>query len=109
MEMVIITYILIVLYAVLTGVAGVSQLKEVGFRARLFLFIAVSIAIIAILFIPNKDWMLVLLVVTFTMYHILAIAEGLLSKRRVKYSHHIIRFIFHCIMVLMVYHFITSR
>ncbi|MEI4770989.1 hypothetical protein WAX74_15305 [Psychrobacillus sp. FJAT-51614] len=104
--MVIIIYILIGLYAVLTGMAGMKQWKEVGFRVQTFLFIIVSISILVILFIPNKDWMFILLIIAFVLFHILAVAEGMLTNRRLTYSHHIIRFTFHCIIVLLVYKFI---
>ena len=104
--MVIFTYLLIGLYASLTVIAAVYQWKEVGFRVPSFLFICVSIVIVMILFISNKDWMFSLLIAAFILFHFLAIAEGLLTNGRLKYSHHIIRFVFHCIMAVLVYKFI---
>ena len=104
--MVIILYLLIGLYAVLTGMAGVMQWKEAGFRVRALLFIIVSIGIVVILCIPNKDWLFILLIIAFILLNILAIAEGMLTNGRLKYSHHIFRFIFHCIIALLVYKFI---
>ena len=97
---------LIGFYAVLTGLAGLIQLKGNGFQVQSILFIAVSSGILGMLFIPNKSWMLVLLILAFVLLHILAVAQGLLSNGRLTYSHHIVRFIFHCILVLLVYKFI---
>ena len=101
-----ITYGLIGLYAGLTGIAGLNQWKEEGFRWRLFFFVIVSISIIVILFMPNKVWMFGLLILTFVALHILAVAEGLFKFGRLNYRHHFIRFIFHCIIMLIVYKFI---
>jgi hypothetical protein len=104
--MAIFTYLLIGLYAVLTGLAGIIQWKEAGFRLPVFSFVIVSISIVGILFIPNKDWLFRLLIFTFVLYHVLAVIEGLFSNGRLKISHHFIRFVFHCIMILLVYKFI---
>lgn len=104
--MVISIYILIGLYAVLTGMAGMKQWIEIGFQVRSFLFVIVSMGILVALFLPNKDWMFLLLILSFVLLHLLAIAEGMLSKGRLKYNHHIIRFIFHCIILLLVFKFI---
>ncbi|MGN7479377.1 hypothetical protein ACTHOQ_16170 [Solibacillus silvestris] len=104
--MVFIIYLLIGLYAVLTGIAGVNQWKEEGLRLRTVMFVIVSIGIFIILVLPNKDWMLSLLIIAFVLLHILAIAEGLQKFGRLNYRHHIIRCIFHCIIVLLVYIFI---
>ena len=103
-----ITYGLIGLYAGLTGTAGSKQWKEEGFKWRTFLFIIVSISIIVILFMPNKVWMFSLLILAFVALHILAVAEGLLKFGRINYHHHFIRFIFHCIILLIVYKFIIK-
>ena len=102
----VITYGLIGLYALLTGMAGVEQWKEEGFRVRSILFVIVSIGIIGSLLLPNKDWMLIFLIVAFLLYHVLAVVEGLLTNGRIKYSHHAIRFVFHSIMIVLVYQFI---
>lgn len=104
--MVIITNILIGLYAVLIGVAGIKKWQEVGFEVRTFMFVIVSISMFLILCIPNKDWLFILLLIAFILLHILAVTEGRLSNGRITFSHHIIRFIFHCIIALMVYKFI---
>lgn len=104
--MVIIIYVLIGLYAVLTGMAGVMQWKENKYQMQSFLFVIVSIGILVTIFIPNKDWMFILLILAFVLLHILAVAEGLMINGQLRYSHHIIRFIFHCILVLLVYNFI---
>ncbi|WP_381427841.1 hypothetical protein [Sporosarcina thermotolerans] len=100
------TYGLIGFYAVLTGVAGIHQLKENGFQVQSILFIVVSSGILGMLFIPNKDWMLVLLLLAFVLLQILAVVQGVLSNGRLTYTHHIVRFLFHCILVLLVYKFI---
>lgn len=104
--MVIITNILIGLYAVLIGVAGIKKWQEVGFEVRTFMFVIVSISMLLILCIPNKVWLFILLLIAFILLHILAVTEGRLSNGRITFSHHIIRFIFHCIIALMVYKFI---
>lgn len=100
------TYGLIMVYAVLTGLGGIVQWKESGFQIRLFLFIVVSMGIIVILFIPNRDWVLIWLILAFCFIHLLAVLEGLKTKGKLTYSHHMIRFIFHCLIVLLVYKFI---
>jgi len=104
--MVILTTILIVLYAVLIGVAGIKKWKEVGFEVRTFIFVIISISILLILCIPSKGWLFILLIIAFILLHILAVIEGRLTNGRITFSHHIIRFIFHCIIALMVYKFI---
>lgn len=104
MEMV--TYILIGIYAFLMGLAGIKQCKEVGYHVRALLFVSVSIGIIVILFIPSKDVQFVLLILSFILLHILTIVQGIATNGHIKYSHHIIRFIFHSIILLMVYKFI---
>lgn len=96
-------YGLIGIYALLTGLSGIVHWKEKGFQVQSFLFIVVSSGILVMLFIPNKDWMLVLLILAFILLHILAVAQGLLSNGKLTYIHHIVRFIFHCILVLLVY------
>ena len=101
-----VTYILIGLYAFLIGLAGLKQCKEVGYRVRALLFVSVSIGIIVSLFIPSTDLQFVLLIVAFILLHILTIAQGIAANGRINYSHHIIRFIFHSIIVLLVYKFI---
>ena len=104
--MVIFTYILIGLYASLTAIAGVKQWNEVGFQLRYLLFVIVSIGILFIIFISNKVWMFRLLIVAFILLHLLAISEGVLANGRLKYSHHIVRFLFHCVITGLVYKFI---
>ncbi|QDQ02187.1 hypothetical protein FOH38_17795 [Lysinibacillus fusiformis] len=104
--MVIIVYVLIGLYAFLTGIAGMMQWKAGGFQVRAFLFVVVSIGMFAILFIPNKDWTFIWLVLAFVLLQIVAVAEGMLTNGRLTYSHHIIRLIFHCIIALLVYIYI---
>lgn len=101
------TYILIGLYALLTGFAGLQQWKENGFRIRALLFMVVSITILVTIFLRNKDWVFILLVLEFALLQMLAILEGLLTNGKLKYSHHIIRFIFHGVLLAMVYTFIN--
>ncbi|WP_042471455.1 hypothetical protein [Bacillus ndiopicus] len=102
----IIIYALIALYALLTGIAGMAKLKETGFQIRLCLFIIVSISTLLILFISNKAWMLILLILAFFLFHVLTVAEGIIANGKLNYRHHIIRFMFHFIVVLMVYKYI---
>ncbi|WP_274309013.1 hypothetical protein [Solibacillus daqui] len=104
--MAIVTYILIGLYAFLTGLAGIKQWKDVGYHVRALLFVIISTGIILILFIPNKDLLFILLIFLFILLHILTIIQGKVTNGRIKYGHHIIRFIFHSIILLMVYKFI---
>lgn len=99
-------YGLIGIYALLMSVAAVQQISKDGFRLRAILFLAVSTGIVFTLFLPNKDGKFVLLIVEFILIHVLALAEGLLSNERLRYRHHVIRFIFHCALLVMVYKFI---
>lgn len=101
-----VTYILIGLYALLMAIAGIKQWKEVGYHVRALLFVIVSTGIILILFIPNKDLLFILLFLSFVLLHIFTIVQGIVTNGRIKYSHHICRFIFHRIIFLMVYKFI---
>lgn len=101
-----VTYILIGLYAFLMGIAGLKQWREVGYHVRALLFVSISMGITVILFIPSKDLQLLLLILAFILLHILTIAQGIVTNGRINYSHHIIRFIFHSIIILMVYKFI---
>jgi len=103
----IIVYVLIGVYALLTGIAGLHQWKEHGYQTRTFLFVVLSIGILVTIFIPNKALVLVLLILEFVLLHVLAIAEALLTNKQLRYSHHIVRFIFHCILLLLVYKFIV--
>lgn len=105
--MVIFTYSLIGIYASLTAIAGVKKWNEEGFRWRYLLFFIVSIGVFLIQFIPNKDWTFPLLIVAFILLHILAITEGIRKNGQLNYNHHIIRFLFHCIIVVMVYKYIN--
>ena len=101
-----VTYILIGLYAFLMAIAGIKQWKEVGYHVRALLFVLVSIGLILIFFIPNKDWLFIVLILSFVLLHILTMVQGIVTNGRINYSHHIIRFIFHSIIILMVYKFI---
>ncbi|MEY9971617.1 hypothetical protein ABH966_001990 [Lysinibacillus sp. RC46] len=103
----IIVYVLIGVYALLTGIAGLYQWKEHGYQIRTFLFVLLSIGILVTIFIPNKALVLVLLILEFVLLHVFAVAEGLLTNKQLRYSHHIVRFIFHCILLLLVYKFIV--
>ncbi|TQR29298.1 hypothetical protein C7Y47_18295 [Lysinibacillus sphaericus] len=102
----IIVYVLIGVYVLLTGIAGLHQWKENGFQIRAFLFVVISISILVTIFLPNKALVLMLLILEFVLLHVLTVAEGLLTNKQLRYSHHIIRFIFHCILLLLVYKFI---
>ncbi|MFJ7406575.1 MULTISPECIES: hypothetical protein [unclassified Lysinibacillus] len=100
--MIIITYGLIGAYALLTGLAGLLQWKEKGYQRRSLLFVILSTSILLTIWIPYKEWILKLLILEFIMLHLLAIIEGLLTNNKLRYSHHIIRFIFHCILLILV-------
>ena len=104
--MAIFTYALIGLYAVLTGMAGMLQWRENGIQIRIFLFVVVSISMLVSIVIPNKDATFILLILAFSLLHIVAVVEGLRTKGKLSYSHHIIRFFFHCLLVVLVYKFI---
>ena len=104
--MVFITNGVIGLYAGLTGLAGLKQWKEEGFSWRSLFFIIVSLSIFVLLFMPNKNWMFGLLIFAFVLLHFLAVAQGLLKFGRLNYRHHFIRFIFHCIIMVIFYIFV---
>lgn len=100
-------YGLIGLYAVLTGVAGIFQLIERKSPVRSVLFVLVAISMLVSLLVPNKSNMLILLIVAFIILHLLSIAEGLATKGKLTYRHHILRFLFHAVLVMLVYNFIV--
>ncbi|MDE1549828.1 hypothetical protein [Jeotgalibaca caeni] len=104
--MVISIYVLIGFYAVLTGLAGVSQWKESKNQVRPVLFVLITISMLVILLIPDKRNMLLLLIVTFVMLHILSMAEGIRTKGKLTYSHHLFRFLFHALLLVLVYKFL---
>ncbi|QFG00486.1 hypothetical protein PB01_17685 [Psychrobacillus glaciei] len=101
--MTVITYVLISLYAILTGVAGIVQWKETGFQIRSLLFVIVAMGMLVTLFLLNKNMMFVSLIVLFIVLHILAIAEGMLKNGKLTYSHHIIRLNFHLVLLVFVF------
>lgn len=107
MKVVMVTYVLIGLYATLTGSAGVIQWKETGFQVRSFLFVLVSTGMLVTLFLPNKNMMFALLIMVFLVFHILAIMEGLKKKGRLTYSHHLVRFLVHLLFVALVFKYIN--
>lgn len=100
------TYMLICLYALLTGIAGLQEWKGKGFHVRYLLFIVISIMMLLTVFFQNKDSVLILLLVEFAVLHVLAVVEGLITNGKLNYGHHIIRFIIHCILLIMVYKFV---
>ncbi|GKV57751.1 hypothetical protein NCCP2222_36980 [Sporosarcina sp. NCCP-2222] len=103
--MAIAVYGIIGLYAVLMCTAGVQKWKEQGFQLRAVFFIAVSLGILATLFISSKEVVLWMLLVEFGLLHILALAEGK-GNGRIRYSHHLFRLFFHCVLLFMVYQFV---
>ncbi|WP_409368905.1 hypothetical protein [Lysinibacillus sp. 38-6] len=98
----IITNVLIGGYALLIGLASVLQWKEKGYQLRTFIFIILSLSMLLTLWIPDREWLLLFLIVEFILLHVVAVAEGLYTNKQLTYSHHIIRFVFHCILLLMV-------
>ena len=102
----IIVYVLVGAYALLTGVAGVQQWKEKGFHVRTCLFVLVSISILVTICLPNKELVFILLIAEFVLLHLLAMAEGVFTNGKMNYRHHIIRFLFHCLVLGMVYKFL---
>jgi len=100
--MAIITYVLIGGYASLIGLASLLQWKEKGYQIRTLIFIILSLSLLLTIWIPYKAWLLKLLIVEFILLHLVAVAQGLYTNKKLKYSHHIIRFVFHCILLLMV-------
>jgi hypothetical protein len=102
-----ITYSFVGLYAVLTGVAGITQWKENGFQVRTFLFIIISICMLGVLWISDKMILIGILILVFIVLHILAVLEGWITNGKVRFSHHLLRFVFHIVLVLLVYQFIV--
>ena len=100
-----IIYMFIGLYALLTGLAGIQQWRDRGFHIWYLLFIIISLSMLVTMFLQNKGFVFTLLLFEFVLLHILAIAEGMITNGKLKYNHHIIRFIFHCIILTMVYKF----
>ena len=102
----IVVYVFVGLYAVLTGVAGGQQWKEQGFHVRTCLFVLVSISILVTICLPNKELVFILLIVEFVLLQLLAMAEGIFTNGKMNYRHQIIRFLFHCLVLVMVYKFL---
>jgi hypothetical protein len=101
------TFGLISLYALLTGLAGIAQCCKKGLQVRTILFIMMSMCLLAIWWIPNNMIMLGILILVFIALHILAVLEGLKSNGKLQYSHHIVRFVFHLFIVFLVLEFIV--
>jgi len=104
--MIIITYVLIEAYALLIGLAALLQWKEKGYQMRTLFFVLLSTSILLTIWIPYKEWIIKLLILEFLTLHLLALLEGQLTNNKFRYSHHIIRFIFHCIILLLVSKFL---
>lgn len=102
------TYGLIGGYAVLIGIAGVLQWKDNTYRILSALFVMVSISMVATIIISDTKWLFVGLILEFLLLSLLAVAEGFLTKGRLAYSHHMVRFTLHCILILLVYNFIMK-
>lgn len=100
-----ITLLFILLYAALTGIAGIVQWREKGFQVRTSLFILVSIVMFSALWIPIDAVMVTLLIITFVFLHVLAILEGLQTNGKLRISHHLIRFGVHVVLVILVIQF----
>ncbi|MFJ7667166.1 hypothetical protein ACIQXI_08655 [Lysinibacillus sp. NPDC097195] len=100
--MAMVTYVLIGGYALLIGLASLLQWKEKGYQLRTMLFIILSLSMFLTIQLPYKEWLLNLLIVEFILLHVVTVAEGLYTKKQLTYSHHIIRFVFHCILLIMV-------
>ncbi|GGP09610.1 hypothetical protein [Oceanobacillus neutriphilus] len=103
----IVIYFLVGLYAVLTGIAGAVKWRQTGIRLQPVLFVFVSFTMLVALFIPNKNIMFIILIAASVLMHILAVAEGLLTNGKLTPSHHLIRFIFHLSLVLLIYKYIV--
>ncbi|RDW21874.1 hypothetical protein CWR48_02220 [Oceanobacillus arenosus] len=104
--MVLVVYVIIAMYALLTIIAGVSQLIAKTFHVNHFIFIVLSIMMLASLFIHDKQLMIIGLIIIFIGMHIVAIIEGFVMNGELAYSHHIVRFIVHIIIIVMVLLFI---
>lgn len=102
-----ITFGLISLYALLTGLAGIAQGYKKGFQLRTNLFIMISICLLGLWWIPSNRIMLGILILAFIALHILAVLEGLFLNGKIRYSHHIVRFVFHIFIVILVIEFIV--
>ncbi|MBC5638471.1 hypothetical protein H8S33_16975 [Ornithinibacillus sp. BX22] len=99
--MVIITYSLAGLYAVLTGVGAIAQWKEKGFQIQRCLFLLVSISMLFIMWIPNKTNVVISFVLAFVFLHVLAIIEGMKTQGRINWRHHMTRFAFHTLLTFL--------
>ena len=95
-------------YALLIGLAAIQQWKEKGYHFRTLIFLLLSTSMLITICLPKKEWLLISLLVEFVSLHFVTVAEGLLTNKQLKSSHHIIRFIFHCIILLMVVKFINE-
>ncbi|GAA0594394.1 hypothetical protein GCM10009001_08110 [Virgibacillus siamensis] len=105
--MAIVTYVLIGLYAGLTGLAGVIQWKEKDYKVRSLLFVITAVSLLAVLWIPDVNTMLFLLVTVFIILHILAVTEGLKRNGVLHYRHHAIRLAFHIGLIFLVFKYIN--
>lgn len=101
--MAIITYGLIAVYAVLTSLAGIVELRNSGFKLQTFLFIIIGAVMLLSLFILNNGTLFILLMVCFIVLHLLAILMGFELNGKLTYSHHVIRFVIHLVFLFLVY------
>ncbi len=102
------TYGLIGGYAVLIAIAGVVQWKDTNYRILSGLFVLLSLSMAVTIIIPDNGWLFAGLILELLLLSVLAVAEGFLTKGRLAYSHHMVRFIFHGILILLLYNFIIK-
>ncbi|GGA69967.1 hypothetical protein [Ornithinibacillus halotolerans] len=104
--MVIVTCLLISLYALLIAIAAMSQWKDQGFRIHRLFFMIVALMIFLSIWAPNKILSLWILIISFISLHVLAIAEGLINNGKLRLRHHIIRFGVHVLLIILVIQFV---
>ena len=101
-----VTYGLIAVYAVLTLLAGIVELRNTGFQIQTFLFIITGVVMLVSLFFLNNGTLFILLIVCFIVLHLLAVLMGIALNGHLTYSHHVIRFIIHLMLLFLVYKFV---
>lgn len=94
---------LVVLYGIVTTIAGVINRPNIGVVASI-LFSVTGLGMAGGTIFLKNDALLILLIFCFIILHILAIWVGIMKNGALTLSHHIVRLFFHMAVLFVVYY-----
>ncbi|WP_404996273.1 hypothetical protein [Caldifermentibacillus hisashii] len=98
----VLVYILIIAYGLLTILAGISQIKIKKLYVLPFVFVFLSVIMLSSLLISNITLMIVILVLAFIGMHVTALVQGAVVNQKIHYRHHFIRLVFHSFIIILI-------